>query len=196
MKIGIMGGSMNPIHLAHLMIAENIREDFKLDKIYFIPTGNPPHKSLEVTPSDRYEMTRLATFNNENFEVLDIETKREKISFTVDTLTELKKSFDDYFFIIGTDTLFLLRSWKNIEKIAGLTEFIVAFRPGYTDMDKIKTEIESLNRELSIVVHVAKIPRYEISSTDIRNRIKENKSIKYLVPDIVIDYIREKGLYA
>lgn len=195
MKIGIMGGTMNPIHLAHLMIAEHIKEDFNLDKIYFIPTGDPPHKKLEVSSEKRYEMTVIATSDNRDFEVLDIESKREGKSFTVDTMTELSKTKDEYYFIIGTDTLFLLRSWKNFEKISKLTRFIVAIRPDYDEDSKISEEIDSLNKEFGLEIYLASIPRYEISSTDIRNRVKEGRSIKYLVPDDVISYIEKEGLY-
>ena len=195
MKIGIMGGTMNPIHLAHLMIAEHIKEDFNLDKIYFIPTGDPPHKKLEVSSEKRYEMTVIATSDNRDFEVLDIESKREGKSFTVDTMTELSKTKDEYYFIIGTDTLFLLRSWKNFEKISKLTRFIVAIRPDYDDDLKIHEEIDSLKNDFGLKIYLASIPRYEISSTDIRNRVKEGRSIKYLVPDDVISYIEKEGLY-
>ncbi len=195
MKIGIMGGTMNPIHLAHLMIAEHIKEDFNLDKIYFIPTGDPPHKKLEVSSEKRYEMTVIATSDNRDFEVLDIESKREGKSFTVDTMTELSKTKDEYYFIIGTDTLFLLRSWKNFEKISKLTRFIVATRPDYDDDLKIHEEIDNLKKEFGLEIYLASIPRYEISSTDIRNRVKEGRSIKYLVPDDVISYIEKEGLY-
>lgn len=195
MKIGIMGGTMNPIHMAHLMIAEHIKEDFNLDKIYFLPTGDPPHKDLEVSSEKRYEMTLIATSDNSDFEVLDIETKRKGKSFTVDTMTELSKTGDEYYFIIGTDTLFLLRSWKDFEKITKMTSFIVAIRPGYEEDKKIDDEVRSLKEEFGLKIYLANIPKYEISSTDIRKRVSENKSIKYLVPDDVISYIEKEGLY-
>lgn len=186
---------MNPIHMAHLMIAEHIKEDFELDKVYFLPTGDPPHKDLEVSSEKRYEMTLIATSDNSDFEVLDIETKRKGKSFTVDTMTELSKTGDEYYFIIGTDTLFLLRSWKDYEKIAKMTSFIVAIRPGYEEEKKIYDEVRSLKEELGFKIYLANIPKYEISSTDIRKRVSENKSIKYLVPDDVISYIEKEGLY-
>lgn len=195
MKIGIMGGTMNPIHMAHLMIAEHIKEDFNLDKVYFLPTGDPPHKDLEVSSEKRYEMTLIATSDNSDFEVLDIETKRKGKSFTVDTMTELSKTGDEYYFIIGTDTLFLLRSWKDFQKIAKMTSFIVAIRPGYEEEKKIYDEVRSLKEEFGFKIYLANIPKYEISSTDIRKRFSENKSIKYLVPDDVISYIEKEGLY-
>ena len=101
----------------------------------------------------------------------------------------------EYYFIIGTDTLFLLRSWKDFQKIAKMTNFIVAIRPGYEEEKKIYDEVRSLKEELGFKIYLANITKYEISSTDIRKRVSENKSIKYLVPDDVISYIEKEGLY-
>ena len=174
-KYGIFGGSFNPIHYGHLMICEYIKEEMGLDKVIFIPTGNPPHKDLELSAEDRYEMVRLAISPNPDFEISDIETTRVEKSYTVDTIRELKKIYKEekLYFLIGLDSLFQLKTWMKIGDLSQEIEFVVALRPGY----------------------LVKTPLYEISSTDLRDRIREGKSLRYLIPKKVLDYIEESGFY-
>ena len=193
---GIMGGTFNPIHLGHLMISEYIRDEIKLDKIIFVPTGNPPHKSDLLDAEIRYEMTKMAIEGNENFMVSDIETKRQGVSYTVDTVNQLSEQLDaELSFIIGSDTLFQLKTWKRFDELAKQIEFICAIRPEYMATKILSSELIYLNQKYGARIKIIKTPQYMISSTDLRNRIKYGKSLKYLLPDKLIEYIYERRLY-
>lgn len=194
-KYGIMGGTFNPIHLGHLMISEYIREDMQLDEIIFVPTGNPPHK--KTTDAElRYRMVELAVEENQYFSISDIEVRNSDISYTVDTITKLEKELDGkIYFIIGSDTLFQLKTWKKIDLLFEKVEFICAIRPEYVSTQILDLELKYLKQKYKAEIHIVETPLYEISSTDLRNRISKGKSVKYLIPDKVIDYIKEKELY-
>ena len=196
-KYGIFGGSFNPIHYGHLMICEYIKEEMGLDKVIFIPTGNPPHKDLGVSAEDRYEMVRLAISPNPDFEISDIETTRVKLSYTVDTIRELKEIYKEekLYFLIGLDSLFQLKTWKKIGDLSQEIEFVVALRPGYINKEEINNEIDFLRDNFGTRINLIKTPLYEISSTDLRDRIHEGKSLRYLIPKKVLDYIEESGFY-
>ena len=196
-KYGIFGGSFNPIHYGHLMICEYIKEEMGLDMVIFIPTGNPPHKELELSAEDRYEMVRLAISPNPDFEISDIETTRVKKSYTVDTVRELKKIYKEekLYFLIGLDSLFQLKTWMKIGDLSQEIEFVVALRPGYLDREEINKEIDFLRENFGTKINLIKTPLYEISSTDLRDRIREGKSLRYLIPKKVLDYIEESGFY-
>lgn len=196
-KYGIFGGSFNPIHYGHLMICEYIKEEMGLDKVIFIPTGNPPHKELELSAEDRYEMVRLAISPNPDFEISDIETTRVKKSYTVDTIRELKKIYKEekLYFLIGLDSLFQLKTWMKIGGLSQEIEFVVALRPGYLDREEVNKEIDFLRENFGTKINLIKTPLYEISSTDLRDRIREGKSLRYLIPKKVLDYIEESGFY-
>ncbi|WP_455257415.1 nicotinate-nucleotide adenylyltransferase [Peptoniphilus asaccharolyticus] len=194
-KYGIMGGTFNPIHLGHLMISEYIREDMRLDEIIFVPTGNPPHK--KTTDAElRYRMVELAVEENQYFSISDIEVRNSDISYTVDTITKLEKELDGkIYFIIGSDTLFQLKTWKKIDLLFEKVEFICAIRPEYVSTQILDLELKYLKQKYKAEIHIVETPLYEISSTDLRNRISKGKSVKYLIPDKVIEYIKEKELY-
>lgn len=196
-KYGIFGGSFNPIHYGHLMICEYIKEEMGLDKVIFIPTGNPPHKDLEVSAKDRYEMVRLAISPNPDFEISDIETTRVKMSYTVDTIRELKKIYreEKLYFLIGLDSIFQLKTWMKIGDLSKEIEFVVALRPGYINKEEINREIDFLRENFGTKVNLINTPLYEISSTDLRDRIREGKSLRYLIPKKVLNYIEESGFY-
>lgn len=196
-KYGIFGGSFNPIHYGHLMICEYIKEEMGMDKVIFIPTGNPPHKDIGVSAEDRYEMVRLAISPNPDFEISDIETTRVKLSYTVDTIRELKEIYKEekLYFLIGLDSLFQLKTWKKIGDLSQEIEFVVALRPGYIDKEEINNEIDFLRDNFETRINLIKTPLYEISSTDLRDRIHEGKSLRYLIPKKVLDYIEESGFY-
>ena len=196
-KYGIFGGSFDPIHYGHLMICEYIKEEMGLDKVIFIPTGNPPHKDLGVSAEDRYEMVRIAISPNPDFEISDIETTRVNLSYTVDTIRELKKIYKEekLYFLIGLDSLFQLKTWKKIGDLSQEIEFVVALRPGYINKEEIDNEIDFLRENFGTKINLIKTPLYEISSTDLRDRIHEGKSLRYLIPKKVLDYIEESGFY-
>lgn len=188
MKIGILGGTFNPVHTGHLILAEEARDKLKLDKIIFMPVNIPPHKDSSelITTEHRYEMCVLAVKSNAAFEVSNLEIEREGKSYSVETLKELRRQYGkdaQLFFLTGSDSLKELFSWKDVDDIFKLSQFVVAERPGYP--------IEKLPNEVKVVL----ITPIEVSSSLVRKRVKEGRSIRYLVPDEVREYIVEHNLY-
>lgn len=198
MKIGLLGGTFNPIHMGHLIISEYIREVFPLDKVIFIPTGDPPHKneSTLIPALDRYEMTKLAIKTNPYFDVSDIELKRVGKSYTSDTIDAFKAELpqDELYFIIGGDILDELISWKDIRDVFKKIGFIMIGRNRLKD-NEIMKKINDYNKEYNSTIYYIEGPQIEISSTLIRELIKEKKSIRYLVPKEIEDYILYHDLY-
>ena len=198
MKIGIMGGTFDPIHLGHLATAESVRELFVLDEILFIPAARPPHKlARHVTDEHhRLAMTTLATHSNKFFRVSDMELKRTGLSYTLDTMNELHEQFGtttELFFIIGADSLVDLSKWHEAKKLVERSHFIATTRPG-VDVDFSATE-KFFGSAASEHIHRVTTPAIEISSTEIRERVKSGRSIKYLVPEVVEEYILREELY-
>jgi nicotinate-nucleotide adenylyltransferase len=187
MKIGILGGTFNPIHLGHLILAEEAMHKLNLDKIIFVPTYLPPHKdNSDIAPAkDRFKMVKLAIKDNRRFSVSDIEIKRKGKSYTIDTIKEFKKIYpqDELYFICGSDLLNYLDSWKDLDEVLKLINFIVATRPGYP-LDKIPAHIQRID-----------IRAIDISGFAIRQAIKNKKPFRYLLPEAVYRYINKKGLY-
>lgn len=188
MRIGILGGTFNPIHIGHLILAEEAYFKLKLDKLVFVPAFVPPHKdsSEVINPKDRLEMVRLALEDNPAFEVSTFEIDSKKRSYSIDTLKEFRGIYGQdaqLCFITGSDSLKDLFSWKNINDIFKISKFVVANRPGYP--------IKEVPKEVDTVV----ITPIEVSSEDIRKRLKERRSIRYLVPEKVRKYILERNLY-
>jgi nicotinate-nucleotide adenylyltransferase len=187
MKIGILGGTFNPIHIGHLILAEEAREKLKLDRIIFVPTYLPPHKdNSDIAPaSARLAMLRLAIKANQYFLASDVEIKRNGRSYTIDTIKEFKKIYpkDELYFITGSDLLKYLEEWKDLREVIKLVKFIVATRPGYP--------LEDFPSYISTVA----IRAVDVSAFEIRSCIKENKSFRYLVPDAVFNYINKNKLY-
>ena len=217
LKLGILGGTFNPIHYGHLAAADEVRERLKLNKILFIPSYLPPHKQEEDIPSaaQRFEMVRLAAAGNPNFETSDIEIKRRGKSYTIDTIEALYTTYPgaEFNFITGIDTFLEIQTWKDWEKLFSLCSFVVLSRPGYLFSDLVKIafmkqserELGKLDRgELAqtvvrsgaLTVFLEMIALYDISSTDIRRRVKEGRSIKYHLPEAVEIYIMKNRLYA
>jgi nicotinate-nucleotide adenylyltransferase len=205
LKLGIMGGTFNPIHYGHLVTAEEALRQFGLDKVVFIPTGEPPHKTTGIlaTPEDRYLMTVIATASNSDFLVSRIEIGRKGKSYTIDTLKHLKGIFRDratLYFITGADAILEIITWKDTGDVLRLCRFIAATRPGY-DIKKIEQLKSVISKDFNLDIsgkdhiHLMEIPALAISSTDIRKRIKEGKPIKYLLPEGVSNYILKNELY-
>ena len=201
-KIGIMGGTFNPVHHGHLVTAQEALDQFDLDEVIFIPTGDPPHKidDLLAHAEDRYLMTVIATSSNSSFFVYRIEIDRKGKSYTIDTVKELRKLFgsdSELYFITGADAILEILTWKNTREIVTLAKFIAATRPGY-DLSKIK-ELETTlfddEDEEDQRIFIMEIPALAISSTDIRQRIKIGRPVNYLVPEGVNNYILKHGLY-
>jgi nicotinate-nucleotide adenylyltransferase len=196
-KIGIMGGTFDPIHYAHLATAEFIRDKYRLDKILFIPSGNPPHKLSNVTNKyDRYKMVTLATMNNDDFIVSDLEIKKNEKTYTIDTLRYLKREYEniDIYFITGADAICDIETWKNVSENFKLATFIAATRPGISLL-RAQEKIEKLTKKYNANIISVYVPSLDISSTYIRNQLKENRSVRYLVPEDVEKYIYNNTLY-
>ena len=197
-KIGIIGGTFDPIHNGHLLMAENSRKAFSLDKIIFIPAGIPPHKKDKNISSNvhRYNMTLLAINNNKHYFLSDIELKREGISFTVDTIKHLKSIFSgaELYFIMGSDSLLQIEKWKDYEELLSLCNFIVAKRPNYDD-EQLKRKVDNLNSLYKSFIYIVEGPVLDVSSSDIRNKVQRGESITYLVPNPVEEYIYKHELY-
>lgn len=193
-RIGVMGGTFDPIHLGHLMIAEAVWNEYRLDKILFIPSANPPHKSNVLTSAKhRFNMALLATCSNPHFEVSSIEMERQGPSYTVDTIKELKQIYGpdaELYFIIGADSIKELPTWHNIDELLTLCHFVATRRPGYEpDLKLVEEDYKDAD------IRVLETPELEISSTDIRRRIKKGYSIQYITTEQVQQYIRKEGLY-
>ena len=198
MKIGIMGGTFDPIHLGHLATAEAVRELFALDEILFIPTARPPHKLGKTVTDSRHrlEMTHLATRSNKFFRVSDMELKRTGLSYTLDTMNALHKIFGnstELFFIIGADSLADLSKWYSARELVASCHFIATTRQGVElDFSAVENFFGSAANEH---IHRVTTPGLEISSTDIREKVRLGRSIKYLVPEVVEEYILRERLY-
>ncbi|HHY70291.1 MAG TPA: nicotinate-nucleotide adenylyltransferase [Thermoanaerobacterales bacterium] len=198
-KVGIMGGTFDPIHYGHLVTAEAARTHFNLDKVIFTPAGKPPHKKgYSVTPAeDRYLMTVLAVNDNPFFDISRIEIERPGLTYTVDTLemfyNELGKDVKLYF-ISGADAVLDILTWKDVDRVLSYCTFIAATRPGYP-MDQLNQKLLQIRQMYGRQVYPMEVTGLDISSTDIRRRVKEGLSIKYLLPESVETYIQKSGLY-
>ena len=197
-KIGIMGGTFDPIHIGHLVAAEAVRLEYQLDKVIFIPAGNPPHKqNSKITPAmHRFVMTVMATYSNPDFLVSAIEIERSGPSYTVDTVEALIEQYGhetEFYFITGVDAAQDLKTWHRIDKLLDMCYFIAAARPGcISTFDNIIKDFGCKGHQR---IHRLATPELEISSTDIRERVRTGKSIKYIVPESVENYILKEGLY-
>ncbi len=198
-KIGISGGTFNPIHYGHLIVAEMVRDEFGLEKILFVPSGMPPHKNLrDVAGAEhRFNMVQQAVKNNPYFFESRVEVERGGYTYTIDTLKNLRQTYGKdakLYYIIGADVLSDLLTWRNYQEVFGICEFIAVLRPG-NGIEVFNRQMEYLRDTFGAVIHFIDTPLIEISSTEIRNRIRQGKSIKYLVPEAVEDYIKENRLY-
>lgn len=193
MKVCLFGGTFNPPHVGHLIIGETVRELENFDKMIFIPAFIPPHKdeSNISAVEERLTMLRLCLDKNEKFELSDVEIKRETISYTIETIRELKSRYNldrnHIYFLMGSDSLLEFHQWKNHEEILSECKVLVAARPGFRSR-KISTAILSK-------VRFTNVPQIEVSSSKIRERIRRGLTVRYMVPDRVWEYIQRKGLY-
>jgi len=199
-RIGIFGGSFDPVHLGHLLIAEKFAQDMKLDVVKFIPAKVSPFK-LSYTPTSdkhRLEMLRLAVGSNERFEVDSLELERGGVSYTIDTVASLRSVEPDaeYYMLIGVDSLKDFKKWKSPEELLRSVSLVVARRGGEAPPEWSELSGLAIPEVLSgIQERVLDLPAMEISSTDIRRRVERGRSIRYLVPSGVEVYIHSHGLY-
>jgi len=197
-KIGIMGGTFDPIHTGHLVTAEAVCIEYGLEKVLFIPASNPPHKqqSHVTDVMHRYIMTVMATYSNERFYVSPMEIERAGLSYTIDTVLALIEQYGEnteFYFITGADAIQELPTWREIDHLLDLCYFITATRPGVTcDLKSIQNLFGTKGRQR---IQCLSTPDIEISSTDIRERVRQGRSIKYIVPESVEKYILKEGLY-
>lgn len=209
MQVGILGGTFDPIHFGHLRFAEEGRELFGLEEIIFIPCGMPPHKEAnKITPAEkRLKMVELAVAGNPHFCVWDIEVKRPWLSYSVETIREIRARYSpgmELFFLVGGDAFKEIGTWKDYEELLSLCHFVVATRAG--QKGRLPLEVEPLfcyDKEERVYRHkkggtrlyLAEITALDISSTKIREAVQEGRSIKYVVPREVEDYIIRERLY-
>jgi len=198
MKLGVLGGTFDPIHNGHLAVADEVRKRLELDEILFVPAGQPWLKAGKpLTEAEhRMEMVRLAIADRPYYKLSTMEIDREGPSYTVDTMSELKNQRadeDELFFILGWDSLAELPEWREPERIIRLCQLVAVPRPGYPrpDLKVLESSIPGLNERVTVLDK----PTVDISASDIRERVGKGLSISGLVPDAVARYIRENGLY-
>jgi nicotinate-nucleotide adenylyltransferase len=194
-RLGVMGGTFDPIHYGHLVTAEEALVQFRLDEVVFVPTGTPWMKEHERVspPEDRYLMTVIATASNPKFSVSRMEVEREGPTYTIDTLRSLRDeqgAGTDLFFITGADAILEILQWREPREVFELAHFIAATRPGY-DLAHFDEAASAADPRVS-VMH---IPALAISSTDIRRRVADGRPLRYLVPEGVKSYIEKAELY-
>ncbi|WP_431817814.1 nicotinate-nucleotide adenylyltransferase [Gordonia jacobaea] len=206
-RIGVMGGTFDPIHNGHLVAASEVANRFSLDEVIFVPTGRPwqkltedggavPDRTKQVSPpEDRYLMTVIATASNPQFSVSRVDIDREGFTYTVDTLRDLRKTLPDaqLYFITGADALESILSWQDWEELFELANFVGVSRPGYElNASHLATHLRNLPAD---TLHLMEIPALAISSTDCRARAATGRPVWYLVPDGVVQYIAKRRLY-
>ena len=191
MRICLFGGTFDPPHIGHLLIAQTVCEAEGFDKVIFIPANRSPNKKVATLQKDRVDMLELAVEGNPNFEISDLEIRRGGVSYTIDTLRAFKDELvdenDEISYLIGSDSLLDFKNWKEPKEIIERSNVIVAIRPGFRPSD--------IPSWLLHGVHFANIPRFEISSSNIRKRWAEDKTIRYMVTLPVWEYINKHNLY-
>jgi nicotinate-nucleotide adenylyltransferase len=198
-RIGVLGGSFDPLHYGHLILAEQIRQEADLDLVLLVPAYVNPFKE-EVPPAEgkhRMAMLKLAVSDHKFFEISDIELQREGPSYTYDTLAELKATQypdDELYFIMGTDSFYAVEHWHKAEELIRNFGFLIGMRKGY-DEEELKQTIARLQKTYPLRAEYVRIPELEISSTEIKQRIRDGKSVRFMLPDKVIEYIQENELY-
>ena len=209
MRVGIFGGTFDPIHNGHLRAAEEVRESFSLERIYFVPVFIPPHKKDQKISGvkDRLNMVRLAIKGNSFFKLSDIEVKRGGISYSMDTIKSMEKKFEELYYLIGVDAFSEIHTWHQYTDLFYHTNFIVMVRPSHARESGLKMFPSHVRKHIKTLddrtfehasgkrVHLQLVTQLDISATKIRFSMGERKSIRYLVPSQVEKYIKDKELY-
>jgi nicotinate-nucleotide adenylyltransferase len=192
MKIGILGGTFDPPHLGHLIVAEYVRERLGLERVIFVPAVIPPHKQQrpDITPAEgRMEMVRRAIAGNPSFDLSDIEVRRGGISFTVDTLKELRMRHpsDELYLLLGMDNVRDFSTWKDPDMIKRMARVVIMTRPGYQIGPEVRKDVKAMT--------LCEVPDIGISSREIRRLVAHGESVRYMVPTSVLEYMTEHRLY-
>ncbi len=189
-RLGVMGGTFDPIHHGHLVAASEVAARYNLDEVIFVPTGRPWQKSNVTATEDRYLMTVIATASNPRFKVSRVDIDREGPTYTIDTLRDIQALHPnaELFFISGADAISQILSWKDVDKLWGQAHFVAVTRPGH--------ELHLPQNAPEGAIDILEIPALAISSTDIRERAQNHEPVWYLVPDGVVQYINKHKLYA
>jgi len=204
LRLGVMGGAFDPIHIAHLVTAEEARIQFELDQVLFMPAGDPPHKGRRMAPAEfRYLLATVATASHPRFSVSRFEIERNVVSYTVDTLEHLAAVVpegSELFFITGADAVLDILTWKDPVRVLELATFIGATRPGY-DLSRLADVLEGLDASNTGIlpperVKSMEVPALAISSSMIRARLAEGKGVRYLVPEPVTQLVEKSGVYS
>ncbi len=197
-KIGIMGGTFDPIHIGHLILGETALDQYGLEKVLFMPSGNPPHKPQRdgASDEDRAAMVRLAVEGNAGFEVSLEEMRDDGYTYTRVTLERLTAEHPDtdYYFIMGGDSLMQFETWRDPDRICRMCTIVAAVRDGMSTED-LEKQIGILKKKYNADIRVLSAPNLDISSHDIRSRCGEGRSFRYYVPEPVYGYILREGLY-
>ena len=196
LRLGIMGGTFDPPHLGHLLAADQAQQALGLDRVIFMPAGTPSFKqdSCRVPADDRLAMTRLAMKGVEGWEASDIEVARPGVTYTADTLRQLRQTLPHdarLFFIVGTDAAACMPQWKEPEAVAQLADIALVQRPGQADAREVAESLEAAGFRVSVVPSST----VDVSSSQVRSRLAEGRTVRFLVPDEVIAYIDDRGLY-
>lgn len=197
-RIGIMGGTFNPIHMGHVILAETAYKEYQLDEVMFLPAKKPPHKCEKdlVSQEDRLNMIMATVREKSQFSVSPLEFNREGITYTIDTMEYLQSKHPDtcYYYIIGADSLYNLEKWHRAPELLGRTNFLVAARDGH-NYEKMQKFAAYLRKKYHASIQFLNTPMIEISSSMIRERIRHGKSVFSLLPDEVVSYVQQKKLY-
>ena len=197
-KVGIMGGTFNPVHYGHLFLAEVAYEQLGLDQILFMPSKNPPHKEKpkDVTGQQRVDMLKLAIQDNPHFQLSLVELEREGMTYTADTLSILAQTHPDtqYYFIVGADSLLAMQQWWNPQTVFDNCIVVAACRD-FVDKEQLQQHAKYLENNFKAKIIIIDMPTIQIASSDIRERLAQDKSVRYYIPTAVYDYINKKELY-
>ncbi len=199
LRVGIMGGTFDPIHIGHLILAECAYEQFQLDTVQFLPSGNPPHKTDRTngaSDEERLEMVVLAIRDNPHFSLDAEEMRRGGFTYTCDTLVALRQQHPDteYYFIIGADSLLSFDTWRKPEVISQNCVLLAAVRDQLS-VSAMEPKMEEFRERYGAKIYLLQTPNIDISSTDLRFRRQEGRSLRYYVPDAVLNYIEQKDIY-
>ena len=200
-KIGILGGSFNPIHIGHILMCRYTYEQLDLEKVYLMPNEKPPHKKEDqsmLSAIHRLNMCKIVQNNNNFIETISVEIGNNKTNYTVETMEHLlENKFKNYeiYFIVGADSILQIETWREYEKLFQLINFVCIMRPSYNE-ETVENKISSLEQQYNITIERIEMPLIGLSSTNIRNRIMEKKSIKYMLDSDIIDYIHSNSLFS